>query len=131
MLADNLRGIYYIALKDMKAYYLKPPAISWGVIFPAALLLAFYIRSPGNFEDLVPTSPLGFADGGTPLANIGDTVVANVVCGGGPCTFAPLQPLSGFDGSQSVGAWTICFGDDLDVIPGAVYAFELELTTAP
>lgn len=54
MLADDLRGIYYIVLKDMKAYYLKPPAISWGILFPAVLILAFYLRNPGNFEKLIP-----------------------------------------------------------------------------
>ena len=50
----NLRGIYYIALKDMKTYYLKPPTISWGIVFPVAWVLAFYLRNPVNFEDLVP-----------------------------------------------------------------------------
>ena len=54
MLANDLRGIYYIALKDMKTYYLKPPAISWGIVFPVAWILAFYLRSPRNFEELVP-----------------------------------------------------------------------------
>ncbi len=54
MLANDLRGIYYIALKDMKTYYLKPPAISWGIVFPAAWIMAFYLRSPRNFEELVP-----------------------------------------------------------------------------
>jgi ABC-2 type transport system permease protein len=54
MWKDNLRGIYYIALKDMKTYYLKPPAISWGIVFPAAWILAFYLRNPQNFDDLLP-----------------------------------------------------------------------------
>lgn len=54
MWRDNLRGIYHIALKDMKTYYLKPPAISWGIIFPIAWILAFYLRNPGDFEELVP-----------------------------------------------------------------------------
>jgi len=54
MWRDNLRGIYYIALKDMRTYYLKPPAISWGIVFPVAWILAFYLRNPGNFEELVP-----------------------------------------------------------------------------
>jgi ABC-2 type transport system permease protein len=54
MWQDNLRGIYYIALKDMRTYYLKPPAISWGIVFPVAWILAFYLRSPRAFEDLVP-----------------------------------------------------------------------------
>jgi ABC-2 type transport system permease protein len=51
---DNLRGIYFIALKDMKTYYLKPPAVSWGIVFPVAWVLAFYLRNPQNFEGLVP-----------------------------------------------------------------------------
>ena len=54
MWSDNLRCIYYIALKDMKAYYLKPPAISWGILFPVAIILAFYLRNPQNFQELLP-----------------------------------------------------------------------------
>jgi len=54
MWKDNLRGIYYIAVKDMKTYYLKPPAVSWGIVFPAVWILAFYLRNPQNFEELVP-----------------------------------------------------------------------------
>ncbi len=51
---ESLRSIYYIALKDMKTYYLKPPAISWGIVFPVAWILAFYLRNQQNFGDLVP-----------------------------------------------------------------------------
>ncbi len=54
MWRDNLRAIYYIALKDMKTYYLKPPAVSWGIVFPVTWILAFYLRMPGDFRDLVP-----------------------------------------------------------------------------
>ncbi len=54
MLHNNLRGIYYIILKDMKTYYLKPPAVSWGIVFPIAWILAFYLRHPGSFNELVP-----------------------------------------------------------------------------
>jgi len=54
MWRDNLRGIYYIALKDMRTYYLKPPAVSWGIVFPVAWISAFYLRNPQNFEQLVP-----------------------------------------------------------------------------
>lgn len=50
----QLQGIYHIALKDMKTYYLKPPAISWGMVFPLAWTLAFYLRSPVDFVELVP-----------------------------------------------------------------------------
>jgi ABC-2 type transport system permease protein len=54
MLADDLRGLYYIALKDLRAYYLKPPNISWGILFPFAFVLAFMIRNPGDVRTLVP-----------------------------------------------------------------------------
>ena len=54
MWRDQMRGIYHIALKDMKTYYLKPPAISWGMVFPLAWTLAFYLRNPGDFAELVP-----------------------------------------------------------------------------
>jgi ABC-2 type transport system permease protein len=51
---DNLRAIYYIVLKDIKTYYLKPPSISWGIVFPTAWTLAFYLRHPKGFEELLP-----------------------------------------------------------------------------
>lgn len=54
MLADDLRCMFYIALKDLRAYYFKPPNISWGILFPFAFVLAFAIRNPGETRDLVP-----------------------------------------------------------------------------
>ena len=54
MLRDDLRGILYIVLKDLRTYYFKPPNISWGILFPFAFILAFVIRSPGNLQELVP-----------------------------------------------------------------------------
>ncbi len=54
MWRDNLRGIFYIAMKDMRTYYLKPPSISWGTVFPVAWIMAFYLRNPQNFAELVP-----------------------------------------------------------------------------
>jgi len=54
VLTDDLRGMFYIALKDLRAYYFKPPNISWGILFPFAFVLAFAIRDPGDLRDLVP-----------------------------------------------------------------------------
>jgi len=54
MWRDDLRGIFYIALKDLRAYYFKPPNISWGIMFPFAFILAFAIRNPGDLRQLVP-----------------------------------------------------------------------------
>ena len=44
MLRDDLRGVWAITLKDLRAYYFKPPNISWGILFPFAFVLAFVIR---------------------------------------------------------------------------------------
>jgi len=54
MLSDDLRGMWAIMLKDLRAYYLKPPNVSWGILFPFAFVLAFVIRDPGNLGGLVP-----------------------------------------------------------------------------
>jgi ABC-2 type transport system permease protein len=45
-----------IMAKDMKTYYLKPPNISWGLIFPFAWMLMFYLRSrtPLDIRALLP-----------------------------------------------------------------------------
>src|SRR3990170_7921726 len=54
MPVDDLRGMFYIALKDLRAYYFKPPNISWGILFPCAFVLALAIRNPGETRELVP-----------------------------------------------------------------------------
>ena len=54
MLNDDLRCMWYIMLKDLRAYYFKPPNVSWGILFPFAFVLSFIIRDPGNLERLVP-----------------------------------------------------------------------------
>jgi ABC-2 type transport system permease protein len=43
-----------IVLKDMRAYYLKPPNISWGIIFPIAWTAMFLIKSGGGLEQILP-----------------------------------------------------------------------------
>ncbi|MGI6083738.1 MAG: ABC transporter permease [Limnochordia bacterium] len=49
-------AVWNILKKDMTAYYLKPPNISWGIIFPIAWTLMFYIRSasPPDIRSLLP-----------------------------------------------------------------------------
>ncbi len=46
-----------IVLKDMKSYYLKPPNISWGLIFPLAWTLMFFIRSGTGLENVIEILP--------------------------------------------------------------------------
>ena len=49
-------AFWSILRKDMKTYYLKPPNISWGLIFPFAWMLMFYLRSrtPLDIRALLP-----------------------------------------------------------------------------
>jgi len=46
-----------IFAKDMRTYYLKPPNISWGLIFPLAWTGMFLIRSGRRVEDLMDVLP--------------------------------------------------------------------------
>ena len=45
---------WHIAAKDMRTYYLKPPLISWGILFPVVMVLAFYLRSPADIHEAAP-----------------------------------------------------------------------------
>ncbi len=43
-------AFYNILRKDALNYYLKPPNISWGIIFPFAWMLMMFIRSDNQFD---------------------------------------------------------------------------------
>ena len=45
-------SFWNILLKDMRTYYLKPPNISWGLIFPLAWTSMFFIRSGTGLESI-------------------------------------------------------------------------------
>ena len=47
-------AFWNILVKDIRAYYLKPPNISWGLIFPLAWTGMFFIKS-GSGPDSIPT----------------------------------------------------------------------------
>ncbi|MDI9506792.1 MAG: ABC transporter permease, partial [Bacillota bacterium] len=48
-------AFWNILKKDVKNYYLKPPNISWGIIFPLSWTLMQLFRSPGgNILELLP-----------------------------------------------------------------------------
>ncbi len=50
-------AFWNIVTKDMRAYYLKPPNISWGLIFPLAWTGMFFIKSgsgPASILTLLP-----------------------------------------------------------------------------
>lgn len=46
-----------ILLKDMRTYYLKPPNISWGLIFPLAWTAMFFVRSGRGLESILSLLP--------------------------------------------------------------------------
>ena len=46
-----------ILAKDMRTYYLKPPNISWGIIFPLAWTGMFFVKSGSGLEDLLALLP--------------------------------------------------------------------------
>ncbi len=45
-------AFWNILLKDMRSYYLKPPNISWGLLFPLVWITMFFIRSGLGMESL-------------------------------------------------------------------------------
>jgi ABC-2 type transport system permease protein len=50
-------AFWNILVKDMRTYYLKPPNISWGLIFPLAWTGMFFIKSGstlGTIQTLLP-----------------------------------------------------------------------------
>jgi len=49
-------AFWNILKKDIKNYYLKPPNISWGIIFPLSWTLMQFIRSEQSIEisELLP-----------------------------------------------------------------------------
>jgi ABC-2 type transport system permease protein len=51
---EELKKVYFISKKDMGAYYLKPPLISWGLMLPIVFVLAFYFRNPTGIKEVVP-----------------------------------------------------------------------------
>ena len=53
---NTLIAFWNILKKDINNYYLKPPNISWGIIFPLSWTLMQIIRSPGDLEiiELLP-----------------------------------------------------------------------------
>jgi ABC-2 type transport system permease protein len=50
-------AFWNILAKDMRSYYLKPPNISWGLIFPFAWTGMLLIRSGGSVQDVLSLLP--------------------------------------------------------------------------
>ena len=50
-------SFWNILLKDLRAYYLKPPNISWGLIFPIAWTGMFFIKSGSGLGSVLNLLP--------------------------------------------------------------------------
>jgi len=50
-------AFWNILVKDMRAYYLKPPNVSWGLIFPLAWTGMFFIKSGSGLESVLSMLP--------------------------------------------------------------------------
>jgi len=50
-------AFWNILLKDMRSYYLKPPNVSWGIIFPLAWTGMFFIRSGQGLDSILTLLP--------------------------------------------------------------------------
>jgi ABC-2 type transport system permease protein len=50
-------AFWNILAKDMRTYYLKPPNISWGLIFPLAWTAMFFIKSGSGLDSIPAVLP--------------------------------------------------------------------------
>ena len=50
-------AFWNILAKDMRSYYLKPPNISWGLIFPLAWTGMFFVRSGSGLDSVAALLP--------------------------------------------------------------------------
>lgn len=50
---ERIAKAYFIAKKDMRAYYLKPPLISWGLLLPIVFVFAFYLKNPRGIQEVI------------------------------------------------------------------------------
>ncbi len=50
-------AFWNILLKDIRSYYLKPPNISWGIVFPLAWTGMFFVRSGSGMESVLSLLP--------------------------------------------------------------------------
>ena len=50
-------AFWNILAKDMRSYYLKPPNISWGLVFPLAWTAMFFIKSGQGLESVKSVLP--------------------------------------------------------------------------
>jgi len=50
---NEIKNIFVIILKDLKAYYFKPATISWGILFPIVFVLIFAMKNGSHISSLI------------------------------------------------------------------------------
>jgi len=112
---NQLLRVLYISRKDVESYYSKPPLITWGLLFPAVLILAMYVKDPQTYLDVAPgIIAMTLLFGNTSMAAI--VVTFEKRCGTFPqrrCLrpgylagpYAGLDAPAGHADSQSVCFW--------------------------
>jgi ABC-2 type transport system permease protein len=51
---SQFRRSLAISFKDIESYYGKPPLITWGLLFPAVLILSLYVKDPATYLAIAP-----------------------------------------------------------------------------
>ncbi len=51
---SQFRRSLAISCKDIESYYGKPPLITWGLMFPAVLILSLYAKDPATYLTIAP-----------------------------------------------------------------------------
>ncbi|MFP3868917.1 MAG: ABC transporter permease [Desulfobacteraceae bacterium] len=51
---SQFRRALAISCKDIESYYGKPPLITWGLLFPAVLILSLYVKDPATYLAIAP-----------------------------------------------------------------------------
>jgi ABC-2 type transport system permease protein len=51
---SRFRRALAISFKDTESYYGKPPLVTWGLLFPAVLLLSVYVKDPSTYLAIAP-----------------------------------------------------------------------------
>ena len=51
---SQTRRAFAISRKDIESYYAKPPLVTWGLLFPAVLVLAIYLKDRAGYANVAP-----------------------------------------------------------------------------
>jgi len=51
---SQLRRALSISFKDVESYYAKPPLVTWGLLFPAVLILAVWLKDAQGYRSVAP-----------------------------------------------------------------------------